>query len=151
MDFINIRLGDTEFEVSTDYYMEEGIRIPMGMDKAQEVLKQYNATFPTKEQVDAIWQAADLKLNPQPMPPTNQMSSKDYYERHNRMIEEQIGNRCFTLVAGHKKDIIQPRRAGRVTIYGWHRSTGRPIQPPSSVHGAYYFDYSHGLRLVRNK
>jgi len=37
---------------------------------------------------------------------------------------------------------------GRVAIYGWHRTNGRPIQPLSTVHGARYADYSHGVRLV---
>ena len=29
-----------------------------------------------------------------------------------------------------------------------HRPNGRPIQPLSTVHGAEYADYSHGVRLV---
>lgn len=37
---------------------------------------------------------------------------------------------------------------GRLAIYGWHYPTGQPIQPLSTVHGATYADYSHGLRLV---
>jgi len=37
---------------------------------------------------------------------------------------------------------------GRIAIYGWHRLNGAPIQPLSTVHGACYADYSHGIRLV---
>jgi hypothetical protein len=37
---------------------------------------------------------------------------------------------------------------GRVAIYGWHRPDGTPIQPLSTVHGARYADYSHGVRLI---
>ena len=37
---------------------------------------------------------------------------------------------------------------GKIAIYGWHRLTGIPIQPLSTVHGATYADYSHGIRLV---
>jgi hypothetical protein len=40
------------------------------------------------------------------------------------------------------------RAPGRVAIYGWHRSNGDPIQPLSTVHGEFYADYSHGIRLV---
>jgi hypothetical protein len=39
-------------------------------------------------------------------------------------------------------------KPGRIAIYGWHRSSGDPIQPLSTVHGARYADYSHGIRLV---
>jgi hypothetical protein len=65
------------------------------------------------------------------------------------MIEQQIKNRSFDLVAGHKKDIIKPRRSGRVTIYGWHKLNGHPIQPPSNVHDDDYEDYANCLRLVK--
>jgi len=37
---------------------------------------------------------------------------------------------------------------GRIAIFGWQRLTGIPIQPLSTVHGACYEDYSHGIRLV---
>ena len=37
---------------------------------------------------------------------------------------------------------------GRIAIFGWHRLNGMPIQPLSTVHGACYADYSHGIRLV---
>ena len=37
---------------------------------------------------------------------------------------------------------------GKIAIYGWHRLNGAPIQPLSTVHGACYADYSHGIRLV---
>ena len=47
--------------------------------------------------------------------------------------------------------MLSPRlwnEPGRVAIYGWHRSAAAPIQPLSTVHGARYADYSHGVRLV---
>ncbi len=40
------------------------------------------------------------------------------------------------------------RHPGRIAIYGWHRGPSMPIQPLSTVHGAGYADYSHGIRLV---
>ena len=56
------------------------------------------------------------------------------------------------LVAGHKKDLVLTRkmqgRPDRVAIYGWHRLSGEPIQPVSTVHVDWYADYSHGVRLV---
>ena len=53
---------------------------------------------------------------------------------------------------GNKKDLVLTSRLwqspGRVAIYGWHREVDQPIQPLSTVHGARYADYSHGVRLV---
>ena len=64
----------------------------------------------------------------------------------------QAGGRHGVLLAGHKKDLVLANRLsanrGRVAIYGWHRGNGDPIQPLSTVHGEYYADYSHGIRLV---
>jgi hypothetical protein len=42
-------------------------------------------------------------------------------------------------------------KPGRIAIYGWHRQKGDPIQPLSIVHGAWYADYSHGIRLVSDQ
>ena len=59
------------------------------------------------------------------------------------------------MLAGHKKDVVLTNRlaakADRIAIYGWHRDPGDPIQPLSTVHGARYADYSHGVRLVWNQ
>jgi hypothetical protein len=149
MKFVKIPFNGREIEVSSDYYMENGIRMPVDVPRALEIARTHNAVLPTKEIVDTIWHAADLKLTPITLPPGPDMTKFAYFKQHNDLIEKQIGNRPFTLIAGHKKDILQPLRNGKVTIYGWHRTTGNPIQPVSNVHGAYYADYSHGLRLVR--
>src|SRR5208337_1124419 len=72
-----------------------------------------------------------------------------------KMVEEQahaLGVRLGELVSGDKKDVVMTNRlatkAGRIAIYGWHRGPGQPIQPLSTVHGANYADYSHGIRLI---
>jgi hypothetical protein len=86
------------------------------------------------------------------------MTSTDYYRMHNAMIERQMHADVVspgTLVSGHKKDLVLTnllvRTPGRVAIYGWHRHAGAPIQPLSTVHGACYADYSHGIRLVADR
>jgi hypothetical protein len=71
------------------------------------------------------------------------------------MIEDQVhtvGAPLGALVSGDKKDVVMSNRLamnlGRIAIYGWHRGPGQPIQPLSTVHGANYADYSHGIRLI---
>jgi hypothetical protein len=81
------------------------------------------------------------------------MRSSAYLLRHQELIEAQRPDGPLDLlVSGHKKDLVLTRRLlehpDRVAIYGWHRPDGRPIQPLSTVHGAGYVDYSHGVRLV---
>jgi hypothetical protein len=83
------------------------------------------------------------------------MTSTAYYLTHNKMIRDQrlaVGCPLGELISGHKKDVVLTNRMavrqGKVAIYGWHRPSGVPIQPLSTVHGANYADYSHGVRLV---
>jgi hypothetical protein len=152
-DWIAVEYDNSTICVSPDYYTVDDVRTPMGMTQAERILPQHQAFLPTADMVDAIWQQADIRLEPITMTPGPEMTSTDYYVAHDQMIDrqiEQLGiNISGLLIAGHKKDIVQPQRNGRVTIYGWHRSNGDPIQPVSSVHGSEYYDYSHGLRLIR--
>jgi hypothetical protein len=86
------------------------------------------------------------------------MRSTAYYQSHNTQIERQRkahGIPLGVLLAGHKKDLVitnrLSRRKERIAIYGWHKLSGAPIQPLSTVHGARYADYSHGVRLISNQ
>lgn len=127
------------------------VRVPLGLPAAREIAGRFGMLLPTPRMVDAIWAQADVRLAPAPMPAGPQMSSTGYLLRHNATIEGQLG-RQPGLVSGHKKDVVLASRMetapGRVAIYGWHRRSGDPIQPVSTVHGATYSDYSHGIRLV---
>jgi hypothetical protein len=131
------------------------VRVPMGLPAALRIADSFDMMLPTTRMVDAIYAQADLRVSPRPMTPGPQMSSTDYFVRHDATLDAQFaeaGARDGLLLAGHKKDLVIANRLsrarGRVAIYGWHRSNGDPIQPLSTVHGEYYADYSHGIRLV---
>ncbi|WP_209425118.1 hypothetical protein [Pararhodobacter sp. SW119] len=131
------------------------VRVPMGLPAASRIAERFGMLLPTARMVDAIHAQAPLRLAPQPMTPGPQMESTDYLLRHNATLEAQrnrAGAAAGTLIAGHKKDLVLTNRLatrpGRVAIYGWHHRDGRPIQPLSTVHGAGYADYSHGVRLI---
>ncbi len=131
------------------------VRVPLGLPAAMRVAERFDMVLPTTRMVDAIYRQASVHLSPAPMEPGAQMSSTAYFLRHNTTVEAQrarAGARLGQLVSGHKKDLVLTNRLnanpGRVAIYGWHRSVGDPIQPLSTVHGAPYADYSHGIRLV---
>jgi len=131
------------------------VRVPLGLPAALRVADAFDMVLPTTRMVDAIYAQASLRLSPRPMSPGPQMSSTDYFMRHDATLDAQLasaGARNGVLIAGHKKDLVLANRLssnrGRVAIYGWHRSNGDPIQPLSTVHGEYYADYSHGIRLV---
>lgn len=127
------------------------IRVPLGLPAAASIAGRFGMMLPTSRMVDAIYAQASVKLSPKPMQAGPQMSSTSYFVQHNQTIEAQRGGR-MGLISGHKKDVVMANRMasnpGRVAIYGWHRSNGNPIQPVSTVHGASYADYSHGIRLV---
>jgi len=131
------------------------LRIPMNLNTARAVAERFNFVLPTRKIVDAIYSESAHRLTPQPLPAGPQMISTGYYRTHNAMIDEQSverGIREGGLIAGHKKDVVLTnllaKRPTQIAIYGWHRGVGAPIQPLSTVHGAGYADYSHGIRLV---
>ncbi|HYA16482.1 MAG TPA: hypothetical protein VEF06_03395 [Bryobacteraceae bacterium] len=134
------------------------LRIPMNLYTARAVADRFHCVFPTRKMVDAIYDQSGFHFTPQPLPAGPQMRSTEYYRRHNGMIEKQSEARGIPsgpLVAGHKKDVVLTNRLarnpGQIAIYGWHRGTADPIQPLSTVHGAGYADYSHGIRLISDR
>lgn len=131
------------------------LRIPMNWYTAVTVAERFGFILPTRKMVDAIYMQSRYHLTPQPLPAGPQMRSTEYYSTHNEMIENQMhamGAPLGALISGDKKDVVMSNRlamyVGRIAIYGWHRGPGQPIQPLSTVHGANYADYSHGIRLI---
>jgi len=131
------------------------LRIPMNFHTAKAIAARFRFLLPTRKMVDAIYDQASCSFTPQPLPAGPEMTSTEYYRNHNTMIEKQSHTRGFApgaLAAGHKKDVVLTNRLRwrptQIAIYGWHRAKGMPIQPLSTVHGAGYADYSHGIRLV---
>src|SRR6516162_3946618 len=131
------------------------LRIPMNLHTAVTIAERFGFILPTRKMVDAIYLQSRYHLIPQPLPAGPQMRSTEYYSTHNHMIEDQVhtvGAPLGSLVSGDKKDVVMSNRSalslGRIAIYGWHRGPGQPIQPLSTVHGANYADYSHGIRLI---
>ncbi len=154
-DFIPVNFNTLTICVAPDYYSVDGIRTPLGYSDAIHLADSLGMWLPSVEMVDAIYQQADIKLAPIPMPPTDEMTTKSYYVRHNELIEAQLLDSGFTetsgkLIAGHKKNVIAIDRASdKVGIYGWHLSDSTFIQPFSTVHRRDYFDYSHCIRLIK--
>lgn len=162
--FVKVPYRNLTICVAPDYYQENGVRVPVDLREAHAIAEANNAVLPTPEMVDAIWTAADVKLSPRPLNPSNTgnpnfynggsggIADPKWYALHDQIVDEQLRQanaRPGALIAGHKKDIVQqPGNSSRIAIYGWHQSNGRPIQPRSTVHSWDYKDYSQGLRLV---
>jgi hypothetical protein len=145
--------------VLTDYLAvgsdRDFLTVPMRLATALTIASHFGFTLPTSKMVDAIYNQAAVHLAPQPLPAGDQMRSTEYYWHHNELIAQQrtaLGVLPGVLTAGHKKDLVITNRLwrypDRVAIYGWHRAINSPIQPLSTIHGARYADYSHGVRLV---
>lgn len=141
--------------VGNDY---DFLRTPLNPITAQRIATLYNCMMPTKHLADIIWQRSDLKLNPQPIPPSPLMANTQSFITHNILIETQRAGRSFTLITGTKKDIIIDKQLitynKNVGIYGWFYQTGQPIQGPMPncvSHSNSYCDYSHGVRFIARR
>lgn len=142
------------FAIGTD---RDFVRVPMNPMTAQKIATLFGYILPTTKIVDEIFNQAEVRLKPNPLAPGPAMVTVAYFARHNAIIERQIQQqdpRRRKLTAGQKKDIVLTNKLlekpKSVAIYGWHRSSGDPIQPLSTVHDNLYADYSHGVRLIWN-
>ena len=133
---------------------DDWARIPLTPMSAQLVADSLHCFLPTKKLVDDIYKAANVKLEPVPMFAFRESTPTMY--QHHLIIEGQRKLRKG-LIAGIKKDVVlteQLKPAGKqnkVAIYGWHYSTGKPIQPVYTGHVNWYVDYSHGIRLIHER
>jgi Secretion system C-terminal sorting domain len=163
---INDKSYELNFFTVLDYMAigsdQDYLYIPMTPSTAQYLAGTLNCTLPTKTMVDKIYNNAGVKLSPQPIPPSDKMTTIPVFKQHTDSIKLQISHLGFSrsadsIIAGHKKDIIisnkiysADRNYERVVIYGWHLSKNNPIQPVYNGHSALYADYSHGVRLISN-
>ncbi|MEJ2205904.1 MAG: hypothetical protein P8170_17555 [Gemmatimonadota bacterium] len=154
-----VRGGVVEIRVTPDYLAvgsdSDYLLVPMTPQAAQRIADELEMSLPTPVLVDAIWAGAVLKLNPEPIPPSPEMTTVPVFLRHSlavRSQRERASTPMGSLVSGHKKDIVVCQslasNPGRVAIYGWHKADGEPIQPLYLGHTDRWVDYSHGVRLV---
>src|SRR5262249_17311481 len=116
-----------------------------------------DCSLPTRKMVNDIYAAAPLKLVPSPLSPGPAMTTVPVFSNHNAIVHAQRFDKLKdfplgTLTAGHQKDVVLaaalPTSPGKVAIYGWHQTNGRPIQPLYLGHAAAWVDYSQCIRLV---
>lgn len=171
-DFLRklVKISDSIENLSVSYYVlpdylsigsnQDFFYVPMTPSLAQKVARLTGCSLPTKKIVNQIYRHATIKLSPQPIPPTNAMTTIPVFIGHTDSIMEQLkpviyNQRLGELVAGNKKDVIisnkiYGEKSPRVVIYGWHKLDGKPIQPLYNKHGSNWADYSHGVRLTQN-
>lgn len=133
-----------------DWLVAPHYAYPVSIGHAEDLAKENGCELPTPELVDAIWRAADLKVEPLPRKHNGkieQMASREVFEDQRKRIEEQLSGKTGTLIAGTHKDVV--RVNGKLGLYGWHRLDGTVIQPFYSKHALSWVDYSQGLRLVK--
>lgn len=142
---------------------DDFLRVPMNPVTAQRFCDLIGGTLPTAFLNDQIWKQADVRLDPATMPPTDKMTSTEWFIGHNAKIELQRKGQCG-LVAGHKKAVVLtnnlliPEFKHCVAIQGWHyKASGKPIQGLNPARGVYhthvwsYVDYSHGIWVLSQK
>lgn len=139
----------------TNYFL-----CPMTPLLAQRIADATGCTMPTRKMVNQIWAAATVHLSPSSIAPSPQMTTIPVMDQHNSTVWGQrsavLGAHPLgELVGGDKKDVVISNiiygypSPGRVVIYGWHYTSGTPIQPLYNGHEETYADYSHSIRLVQ--
>lgn len=129
---------------------------PVGIGEAADLAKRLGCELPTPALVDAIWLAADLKIDPSKVVAAASghdgtaatMDSAETHAKVASVVETEVHRRGpYRLLAGAFKDVVV--RDGNLGLYGWHRPDGTAIQSFFGGHALAWRDYSQGLRLVR--
>ena len=147
------------FFAAPDYCMvgsdDDFFYTPLSPRTAQCIADSLGCCLPTTAMVDAIYNAARMKLTPAPIAPSTAMTTVPVFRQHNTFIRAQRDSQSAvypkgSLTAGHKKDVVISNKCpqGKVAIYGWHRPDGTPIQPLYTGHTEKWVDYSHGIRFI---
>lgn len=163
---INNRNHTVKYYVMPDFLAigsdEDYFYCPMRPQLAQKIADRLKCSLPTRKISNRIYQKAEVKMVPQPIPPSKAMITIPVFEKHNSMVQEQRKKTLNeflqgSLTAGNKKDVVISNKIAndkgllRVVIYGWHNPDGKAIQPLYNGHSTIHVDYSHGIRLVQNK
>jgi hypothetical protein len=163
--------------VSADYLCvgepDDYMRLPLTPTAAQEVADVLGLVLSTPRITRETWQQAPVKLVPIPAPALpshrqNMGADMNQYVEHDQAVSatlrQGLGDAApgSVLASGQKKDVVisSIMKPGKVVIYGWFQpsrvgmpckadGTGQPTQCLSNVHGDFYVDYSHGIRLVQ--
>lgn len=169
IEWITVQAGPLAIQVSSDYVKRaDGVRAALTPKQAQVLADANAAMLPTTKIVRMI-EAHAAMIPFQGLYSEKQedesMSSERLIVLSNTKIEVDIALRPReqgpVLYAGHKKDIVigktRKTHPNKVTIYGGVYKSGKRVQglmPASDMgpkigHSLSYFDYSHGVRLVK--
>lgn len=147
--WVEVQYQGQTWSVAPDYIY------PVTIGDAVSIAHAHGCELPSPGLVDAIWAAADLKLDGTKLRRSDfkvwsqaEMSSKAVIDDQQKKIDAAIGGRSFKLLAGSHKDVVLGP-GNVVGLYGWEDASGHPIQPFFSGHAATWGDYSQGVRLVR--
>lgn len=161
-----------QYQVSPDYLClgsdTEYMHIPMSPLTCKGFMSTNGFVLPTPKMVRQIYGASKIKPRAVAWGELYKNQTKKYnrdstrcYLDHSKRIQEMIAANTYTpgdLIGGHKKDVVltnlltQPKNKNNVAIFGWFNSDGSIIQNLNAVdHVVTYVDYSHGLRMVKDK
>lgn len=135
------------------WYVSPIYMAPVARVDVAPLCEEWSCEVPTKDLVDAIWRAADLRLDPWKVvrSPNDDANGRSMgaYHRQREKLERLVDGQPYTLLAGSHKDMAIVDSHGRIDLYGWHLRTGALIEKGATSHVHDYVDYSQGLRLVR--
>lgn len=142
--WIPLKIGPFQLLVAAEALSVQGMRIPVDVVDAYQILLTMGAILPTREIVDAMWAAADRKLVVEPMDTTSMQTWGKA-----RAWNKRMGGIGTTLSEGGAKHWIlgQPAPNGAIN-YGLRKPDGSVWQSPGRVHNDTYYDETQLLQPI---
>jgi hypothetical protein len=143
---------------------DDFLRMPCSGPLALRLAELFGARLPGPSDVDAIYNAAAVRLVGDGMGPPydGSMMSVRRFVIYDTQTQHELARVLATtadgLRAGHRKDVLgthpasyygRPSAEGeRLAFYGLFDAEGQPYQRDNGAHEASYADGSHGVRLI---
>ncbi len=153
--WFEVELDGETWEVAGNYIYG------VSLAEAAATARGLGCELPSPALVDAIWELANVKLDATELRRSDfvkwtmaEMSSPTVLEDQRQKIDAKADAQAAAmpgkpiLRAGSHKDVVLSSD-GRLGLYGWQDSKGKPLQPFYAGHTPSWRDYSQGLRLVR--
>jgi hypothetical protein len=155
VEWVDLPMGRLTIQVGRDALRVRGLRVAVSARLWQRIADALGWILPTPRIVDAIAEAATIRIAPHTQAPGPWMGLRAAIVRHHDAVQADVdtatrrGEIGLIDTVGKAWVLVPGIPARRAANYGWHVG-GKPIQPVGFAHDPDHVDYSQTLRPVQD-
>ncbi len=134
--------GKMTYWVMPSYLSVDGVNLPISAEDNQRLADAWGMVLPTNKIITQVYQNASKKIDPRPLSAGGRIGDKTYSGeevvkhkisdsdsavQYSDNFNKALGDDKDGIISGYYKEISQPNKDGKVSIYGLF-DKGKPIQ-----------------------